>query len=411
MTTRQVCVTGVGIVSPIGNNLPTFSAALRAGRSGIRVLSGQPPNRGLRVGGVVDIDLAAHVPAARATTMDRVAQLAVVAAEQAIATSRTGLAPPDFTRAGVYMGCGIGGVQALETAYAEHFLRDGKRVKPFSVVQTMPNSAAGQIALAFGCHGPSLTYSNACSSSAVSIGEAYRAIKHGYVDCIIAGGCEAMLVPGIIDGWEALRTLASPDASAPATSCRPFSKDRTGLVLAEGAAVVVLESLDSAVARGASIIAMLSGYGAHTDASHITKPDAAGQSMTIRAALAEAGLAPEQIGYLNAHGTATLAGDVVETNAVKDVFGAYAYRLPVSSTKSMHGHVMGATGAVEFVATLCALREQFLPPTINLAQPDPECDLDYVPNTAREGVALLHVMSNSFAFGGSNACLIASAPT
>ena len=408
MMARKVCITGLGIVSPIGNSVSTFSVSLRAGRSGIRVLSGQPPTRGLRVGGVVDIDLSAHVPAAKATTMDRVAQFAWIAANEAITASRVGHTPPDLSRAGVYFGCSIGGAQALENAYAEHFLRDGKRIKPFSVVQTMANSAAGQIALEYGCHGPSLTYSNACSSSAVSIGEAYRAIKHGYVDCVVTGGGEAMLVPGIIDGWEALRTLALPDVNAPEMSCRPFAKDRTGLVLAEGAAILVLEDWDSARARGANIIAVVSGYGAHTDASHITKPNAAGQGMTMRAALADAGLVGEQIGYVNAHGTATIAGDVVETNAIKEVFGAYAKSLPISSTKSMHGHVMGATGAVELIATICALREQFLPPTMNLLQPDPECDLDYVPNRARAGVSLTHVMSNSFAFGGSNACLIVS---
>jgi 3-oxoacyl-[acyl-carrier-protein] synthase II len=410
MTSRQVCITGIGIVSPLGNSVAEFSAALHAGKSGIRVLTGQPPSRGLRVGGVVDIDLPALIPPARATTMDRVAQLASVATAQAVQQANESGTPPDWSTAGIYFGSGIGGVQALETAYAEHFLRDGKRVKPFSVVQAMANSAAGHVAMEYGCHGPSITYSVACSSSAIAIGEAHRAIKHGYANCIIAGGCEALLIPGIIDGWEALRTLAIPDPTAPATACRPFSKDRTGLVLAEGAAALILEDYESARARGATILAILSGYGCHTDATHITKPDAKGQAMAMRAALREAGLAPADIGYINAHGTATLAGDVVESNAIKDVFGEQAYRTAVSSTKSMHGHVMGATGAVEFVATLCALREQFLPPTINLSQPDPECDLDYVPNHAREHVALQHVMSNSFAFGGSNACLIASLP-
>jgi 3-oxoacyl-[acyl-carrier-protein] synthase II len=242
----------------------------------------------------------------------------------------------------------------------------------------------------------------------MAIGEAYRAIKHGYVDTIVAGGTEALLVPGTLKAWDALRTLALPDVANPAASCKPFAKSRTGLVLAEGAAMLVLEDLEHARRRGAHIIAMLSGYGCHTDATHLTKPDSVGQSTTMHAALAEAGLVPDEIGYLNAHGTATIAGDIVETNAIKAVFGEHAQRMPVTSTKSMHGHVMGATGAVEFLASLLAMQHDFIPPTMHLDAPDPECDLDYVANRAREGVTLNHVMSNSFAFGGSNAVLIAS---
>jgi len=409
---RQVCVTGIGIVSPLGNTLDSFTRALQTGRSGIQVLSHQPPSRSLRVGGVVNIDFSEHLLPAKISILDRVSLLALVAANQAVQHANDHVSSPAaLNQAGVYLGTGIGGVQALELAYAEHFLRDGKRIKPFTVVQAMNNASAGHIAMEFKCHGPSLTYSTACSSSAMAIGEAYRAIKHGYVDCVLAGGTEAMLIPGTIDAWDALRTLAIPDADDPAAACKPFSKNRTGLVLAEGAAVIVLEALEVAVKRGATIYALISGYGSQTDATHLTKPDADGQTATMQAALREAQLDPSEIDYVNAHGTATLAGDVVETIAIKQVFGKHALSrsLPVSSTKSMHGHVMGATGAVEFVAALCALRESFLPPTINLVELDPECDLDYVANTARMGVPLRHVMSNSFAFGGSNACLIASA--
>ena len=407
---RQVCVTGIGIVSPLGNDLASFSGALHTGRSGIRVLLNQPATRSIRVGGAVDIDFNALLPPAKISILDRVSLLALAAATQAVQNANEQSSyPAALNQAGVYLGTGIGGAQALENAFAEHFLRDGKRIKPFTVVQAMNNASAGHLAMEFQCHGPSLTYSTACSSSAMAIGEAYRAIKHGYVDCVLAGGTEAMLTPASIDAWDALRTLAIPDADDPAASCKPFSRNRTGLVLAEGAAVILLEALDVAIKRGATIYAVVSGYGSQTDATHITKPDADGQAATMRAALREAGLDPGEIGYVNAHGTATLAGDIVETNAIKQVFGKHAKTLPVSSTKSMHGHVMGATGAVEFVAALCALREGFLPPTINLAEADPECDLDYVANTAREGVALQHIMSNSFAFGGSNACLIASA--
>ncbi len=404
---REVCVTGIGVVAPVGTGFSAFSAGLLAGKSGVRALERNDGQTAMRVAGVVDINFAEHLPAPSIPGQDRTALMARVAAKEAMADALRG-ATPDWQGAGVYLGSGIGGVGALEAAYDEFFLRGGARIKPLTVVQAMNNAAAAHIALEYGCHGPVLTYSVACSSSAIAIGEATRAIRHGYADCIIAGGAEALLTPGTIKTWEALRTLAIPDAADPPASCKPFSKNRTGLVLAEGAGFVVLESLERARARGAMIHALISGYGCKTDATHMTKPDADGQSATMLAALADAGLAPDAIGYVNTHGTATLAGDIVETNAIKQVFGAHAAKMPVSSTKSMHGHCMGATGAIEFIAALAALKQGFLPPTINLSEPDPECDLDYVANQARTGVNLKHVMSNSFAFGGSNAVLIAS---
>jgi len=302
----------------------------------------------------------------------------------------------------------MGGAESVQQGYEELLLRSGTRLNPLIVVKGMNNAAAAHIAIDFGCHGQSLTYSTACSSSAIAVGEAARAIRGGHADLAIAGGTEALLTYGTIAAWQAMRTLAIPDPQHPETACRPFSADRTGLVLAEGAGFVILEEESHARARGARIHARLSGYGARTDAVHLTKPDPSGQASAMRAALADAGLAPGDIGYINAHGTATLAGDVTETEAIKRVFQEHARRVPVSSTKSMHGHIMGATGAVEFIAALLAMEHGFLPPTINLHQPDPACDLDYVPNVARNGVRLDHVMSNSFAFGGSNAVLIAS---
>ena len=405
---RRVCVTGLGVVTPIGVGIDAFALSLRNGISGIRVMERGDASMPLRVAGQVDINFADYLAPTRIPGLDRVSLFALVAARQAVLDANRGISPPELHGAGVYMGTGIGGIGALEAAYEEIFLRGGKRIKPLTVVQAMSNAAAAHVAMEHGCHGPVLTYSTACSSSAMAIGEAYRAIRHGYIDSAIAGGTEAILVPGAIKSWEALRTLAVPDSANPAASCKPFAKGRTGLVLAEGAATVVLEDFEHARRRGATIHAMLDGYGSRTDATHLTKPDAAGQAAAMHAALQEAGLAPEKIGYINAHGTATLAGDVVETNAIKAVFGEHARHLPVSSTKSMHGHVMGATGAVEFIAALVALMQGFIPPTINLAERDPECDLDYVPNQARLGVRLDHVMSNSFAFGGSNAVLIAS---
>ena len=408
---RRVCISGLGIVSPIGTGIDAFLAGLRAGTSGIRAIDQKnTPPAPIKVAGQVDIKFAEHLPPTRIPGLDRVSLLALVAARQALqsAGAGTGVSAPALSNAGVYVGTGIGGVNAIEAAYEEFFLRGGARMKPLTVVQAMNNAAAAHIAMTHGCHGPVLTFSVACSSSAIAIGEAYRAIKHGYADTIIAGGTEALLVPGMLSAWDALRTLALPDAANPGASCKPFNKARTGLVLAEGAAMLVLEELEHAQQRGANIIAVLSGYGCRTDATHLTKPDATGQATAMRAALSEAGLAPEAISYINAHGTATIAGDVIETNAIKAVFGEHALRVPVTSTKSMHGHVMGATGAVEFIAALLALQHGFIPPTMHLDQPDPECDLDYVANHAREGIQLNHVMSNSFAFGGSNAVLIAS---
>ena len=408
---RKVCITGLGIVSPIGSGIDAFHASLRSGKSGVRIIHyGDAPltSSPAQVAGQVEINFTEHLPPTKIPGLDRVSLLALVAAQQAISSAKLDSNALGLHSAGVYVGTGIGGIHALEMAYEEFFLRGGARIKPLSVVQAMNNAAAAHIAMTHGCHGPVLTYSTACSSSAMAIGEAYRAIKHGYVDTVIAGGSEAMLTPGTLKGWGALRTLALPDTTNPAASCKPFAKGRTGLVLAEGAAMLVMEDLEHARRRGANIIAMLSGYGCRTDATHLTKPDAAGQAATMHAALAEADLVAEKIDYINAHGTATIAGDVIETSAIKIVFGEHARRLPVSSTKSMHGHIMGATGAVEFIASLLALQHDFIPPTMHLDEPDPECDLDYVANAARVGVHLDHVMSNSFAFGGSNAVLIAS---
>jgi 3-oxoacyl-[acyl-carrier-protein] synthase II len=273
----------------------------------------------------------------------------------------------------------------------------------------MSNAAAAQISIEHGLQGPSVTYSTACSSSAIAVGEALRAIRHGYADAAIAGGVESFLTFGAIRAWEALRTLALEDPDDPANSCRPFSADRTGLVLGEGAGMLVLEELDHAVRRGARIHAEVIGYGAGSDAAHIAKPDMAGQVRTMQLALDDAGIGPQDIDYINAHGTATVAGDVVETAAIKQVFGAHAARIPISSTKAVHGHLMGAAGAVEFVTVILAIIRGAIPPTAHLRVLDPKCDLDYVPNTGRRGATVRAAMSNSFAFGGSNAVLIARA--
>jgi 3-oxoacyl-[acyl-carrier-protein] synthase II len=335
--------------------------------------------------------------------------LAIVAANEAVADA--GMIMDDELRdaTGVFIGTSVGGTHTLEDGYDDLFRGGKDRLPPFTVLRAMNNAAAAHISIDHGLHGQSSTYSTACSSSAMAIGEALRAIRHGYVRAAIAGGAESMLSYGTMRAWEALRTLASEDAADVGASCRPFSKDRTGLVLGEGAAMLVLEDMETAVRRGAHIYAELAGYGVSSDATHMARPDRAGQVRAMRLALADAGLSGDAIGYVNTHGTATPAGDVIETAAIREVFGAHAEMLAVSSTKSMHGHLMGAAGAVEFVATVLAIRDGAIPPTANLREADPECDLDYVPNTARHGLDLRAAISNSFAFGGSNAVLIARA--
>jgi 3-oxoacyl-[acyl-carrier-protein] synthase II len=407
--TRRVVISGLGVVSPLGNDIATLFVRLMAGQSGIRKL--QLPfvdKLAIRIGApVTDFDPNAHFTKMQLTGIERFSQFALVAAAQAVSDAQLELSETEKMRAGICMGSCMGGASTLEDGYVEVLLRDPPRVKPLSVLLSMNNAAASHISIKYGLQGPNMTYATACSSSAIAVGEAYRQIKHGYCDVMLAGGAEAMLTLGVMKAWEALRTLANEDPLDAGASCKPFSKDRSGLVLGEGAAVLVLEDAERAIARGAKIYAEIVGYDCSSDASHITKPDATGQSRTIVRALQEAGLQPQDIDYINAHGTATLAGDVQETMAIKNVFGAHAKQIPVSSTKSMHGHLMGATGAVEFMTAVLALEHNAIPPTINLHHPDPECDLDYVPNQGRTDLDLNVVMSNSFAFGGSNAVLIA----
>ncbi|MBN2034787.1 MAG: beta-ketoacyl-[acyl-carrier-protein] synthase family protein, partial [Deltaproteobacteria bacterium] len=287
------------------------------------------------------------------------------------------------------------------------FKHNADRVKPLTVLMVMNNASASHISIEYGLSGPCLTLSTACASSANAIGESFRQIRDGYVDVMLAGGAEAFLTYGGFRSWESLRLLAFEDPEDSSKSCKPFSRNRSGLVLGEGAAVVVLEEMERAIRRGALIHAEIVGYGSTSDAFHIAKPSFEEQARAMSEAVKDAGLAPEDIDYINAHGTATQWNDLLETQAIKKVFGDYACEVPISSTKSMHGHTMGAAGAIEFIASVLAIRNQAVPPTINLDQPDPDCDLDYVPNIGREGVKVNTVMSNSFAFGGSNAVLIA----
>ena len=410
---RRVVVTGIGIVSPLGNDPVTFFDGLAAGKSGIRLLD--PPASlsatsalasKRHVAGSVAFDGAAHFAPPRLRMLDRVAQFALVAAAQAVASSRIDFSSVDRERAGVFVGTGMGGAQTTDDGYHTLYANDSDRVKPYSVLMAMNNAAAGWLGIEYALRGPNLTYSTACSSSAVAIGEAAMRIAGGDVDVMIAGGSEAPLNLGTLVAWDALKTLAPPDPVDPAKSCKPFAADRSGLVLGEGAAMLVLESLDDALARGATILAEIAGYGLVTDAGHITRPSVEGQSAAMRRALRSAAMNPGDIGYINAHGTATLSNDPIETAAIRSVFGSAADSVPVSSTKSMHGHLLGAAGALEFAATILALQNGIAPPTINLDKADPACDLDYVANVSRR-VAIAAAMSSSFAFGGTCACLIA----
>lgn len=400
---RRVAISGLGVVSAVGNSVPEFFQSLVAGRSGVRRLPFCPE----LVGAMADFSPDAHFTKMQQVALDRFAQFAIVATEQAVRDSGLDAASLGGSRVGVYFGSGIGGAQTIEGSYRSYLDPASQRVSPLSIVLTMPNAAAAHISLKYAIRGPSMTYSVACASAAVAIGEAFRAIRDGYIDIAIAGGSEALLVPGIVAGWNAMRVLAPADPEHPERSCRPFALNRSGLVLGEGAGALVLEAASHAAGRRHASSTEIVGYGITSDAFHITKPSVDGQAAAMRAALDDAALLPGSIGYINAHGTATRVGDVIETKAIGQVFGEAAPRIAVSSTKALHGHLLGGAGAVEFIATVMALRSRTLPPTSHLAEADPDCHLDYVPNVARRVDAIDAAMSNSFAFGGTNAVLIA----
>ena len=404
---KRVVITGLGVVSPIGNSIADLTKQVFAGVSGIKKIDVPFAEQlSCKLAAQTNFDPAEHFSKHSYSMLDRVSQMALHTSIEAIKNAALDITDALKPRMGVYVGTGMGGASAFEDGYIRLYRDGASRIKPFTVLMSMYNAAASAIALEFQITGQNQTFSTACSSSAVAIGEAARAIRHGYADVMLAGGSEAFLTYGSIKAWEALRTLAEEDAADISRSCKPFSLNRTGLVLGEGAAMLVLESLEHAQARGATIYAELAGYGSANDSGHITQPSVKGQAATMQAALNDANIAPQAIEYINAHGTGTVMNDTTETNAIKQVFGEHAYNLSVSSTKGAHGHLMGAAGALEAVISLLALHSNTLPPTINLALPDPACDLDYVPNTAKVLPSLDCVMSNSFAFGGTGAALI-----
>jgi 3-oxoacyl-[acyl-carrier-protein] synthase II len=405
---RRVAVTGIGVVSPLGNSLGELFANAMGGRSAIRRLDEHWCKRLISpLGARVHFNGEEHFDAPKLRMLDRVSQFAVVAARGAIDNARFDIVNADRRRVGIFIGTGMGGLQTTDDGYHTLYAEQSDRIKPFTILMGMTNAPAAWIGIEYGVTGPCLTYSTACSSSAVSIGEAWMRLRNGDLDVAIAGGTEAPLSFGALKAWEALHTLAKEDPVDASASCKPFAKNRSGMVLGEGAAIMVLEEWERAKKREAPIYGELSGYGVTTDVVHITRPTVAGQAAAMSAALQDAGCAPTLIGAINAHGTGTQANDAVETAAIKQVFGDYAYQVPISATKAIHGHLLGASGALEFVLSLLAMQQRVSLPTMHLQVAADDCDLDYVPNRARQGVQIDAFMSNSFAFGGTNAVLVA----
>ena len=405
---KRVVVTGLGAITPLGLNVSLSWEAVKAGQSGIRPItlfdaSGLPVQFG---GQVQDFDPTQHMERKDAKRMARFSQLAVAAAKQAWAAAGLEAQAIDCERAGVFVGSGMGGLDVLEEEALRLHEKGANRVSPFMIPMVIVNMAAGNVAIALGLKGPNLCHVSACASGAHSIGEAFRVLQRGEADVMLAGGAEATLSPLAIAGFSMAKALSSGHVSGdPSKASRPFDLERNGFVMGEGAGILVLETLEHAQARNARILSELVGFGMSDDAFHITMPppDGEGIQLAMRRALKDADLEPSNVSYINAHGTATGANDKIETAAYKALFGACVP--PVSSTKSMTGHLLGAAGAVEAIFTILALQEGILPPTINLDTPDPECDLDYVPHQARS--ATLEIgMSNNMGFGGHNASLI-----
>lgn len=409
MIQRRVAITGLGLVSPYGGDLPDFFEHLLAGESAVHFLRTDDIPRPLTIPFVScpGFDPDAVLGRPLAGTMDRFAQLATVAAFNAWADAglRRAADAEDRDQWGVAWGTALGGTLAYEKGYRELWQKGRERVSPLSVILGMNNAANAHISIQLGLGGVSMSHTVACASSSIAIGEAFRRVRSGEAPIMLTGGSDVPQAYGVARAWEALRVMASGDENTSPSACRPFSAERSGLVLGEGGAALVLEDWDHAVARGARIHGEMVGYGTSCDHSHLVRPEAAGQVRALEAALADGGLRPADIDYINAHGTATTEGDPVEVAALKAVFGEGAARLPVSATKSMHGHQLGAAGAIEAIVTVLALREQAIPPTAHLAAIDPACaGVDHV-TVARRAQPLRAALSNSFAFGGSNAVL------
>ncbi|HWC03944.1 MAG TPA: beta-ketoacyl-ACP synthase II [Methylomirabilota bacterium] len=402
---RRVAVTGMGIVSPLGVGIDAFWEGLIQGRSGVRRITrfDASPYPSQIAGEVPDFDAAAHLPRRDIVRTDVFIHYALISALAAVADSGLKVDGQN-ERVGVSIGTGMGGIPLLLSSW-ETLRREGMGgVSAYALPGSLPNMAAGWVSMRTGARGPLFSPTTACAASTQAVGDAFRAIQRGDADVMLAGGADALIHPLVIAGFSAIRALSTRNDD-PARASRPFDRDRDGFVLAEGGGMLVLEALESVRARGARVYAEVLGYGLSADANHPTASSSDGPARAMRLALADAKVAPEAVDYVNAHGTSTQLNDQHETEAIRAVFGAHARRLAVSSIKSMTGHLVGAAGAVEAIATVLALRHGILPPTINYTTPDPACDLDYVPNEARR-VAIRIAMSNSFAFGGTNAILV-----
>jgi 3-oxoacyl-[acyl-carrier-protein] synthase II len=407
---NRVVVTGMGCISPVGNDVDTFWRNIAAGKSGVRRITHyDPENYECKIAAEVkDFDPVAVFGSREARRVDRFAQFAMAASRQAIQQACLVVSDSNRDRIGVVIGSGIGGISTLFDQIKLFLERGPDRVSPFLVPMMIPDNAPGMVAIDLGLRGPNLAIVTACATGTNAIGEAAEIIRRGDADVVLAGGSEASIVPIAMAGLTSMKAVSLRNDD-PEGASRPFDLNRDGFVMGEGAAVLVLELLEYAQQRGARILAEVSGYAASNDAYHISAPaeNGAGAAVCMRNAVKDAGLQLGEIGYINAHGTSTVLNDKSETAAIKTVFGEKAYEIPVSSTKSMTGHLLGAAGAVEAVICVKSLQDNLLPPTINYETPDPLCDLDYVPNTARPA-RVRHVMSNSFGFGGHNAAIILS---
>ncbi|MBE8949633.1 MAG: beta-ketoacyl-ACP synthase II [Quinella sp. 3Q1] len=403
---NRVVVTGFGVLSPIGTGKENFWAACLAGKNGIgKITRFDPTGYTSQIAGeVLDFDPAQFIDKKEIKRMDRYTQFALAATRLAVDDAQ--LKNIDSERTGVFVGAGIGGMETLHNQYEKLFTKGASRISPFFIPMMIANMAAGNIAIAFKLQGPCECIVTACASGTNAIGDAYRAIQRGEVDVMFAGGTEAAISPAGVSGFAAMKALCSDHNDDPAHASRPFDKNRSGFVMGEGAGIVVLENLEHAQARGAHIYAELVGYGRNDDAYHITTPAPGGitQAKCMKLALDDAGLKPEEIDYINAHGTSTQFNDRGETEAIKNLFGEHSYKLAVSSTKSMTGHMLGAAGGVEAIATVLSVENDIVHPTINYETPDDGLDLNYVPNTAQTRTVNAAI-SNSFGFGGHNACL------
>ena len=396
---RRVAITGIGAISALGHSNAELREALKAGRPAIGPLSLVPTDDlAVKIGAeVANYEPAAYFDEGRVGLLDRFAQFGLIAAREAVADAGIGFDGGLSARTATIVGTGVGGQTTQDDNYLRLYGQKARRLHPFTIPRLMVNAAASAITMELGLTGPAFAVASACASATHAIGQAFHMVRAGTADAALAGGAEACITFGTMKGWEAMRVMSTD-------TCRPFCRTRSGMVLGEGAAMVMLEPLEDAVRRGAAIHAEMAGFGMSADAGDIVQPSAAGAAAAIEAALRDGGLNGEDIDYVNAHGTGTAANDRTETAALRRVFGRHAARLAISSTKSMHGHAMGAAGSLELAATVMALEEGVVAPTANFVEPDPDCDLDYVPNQAREATVRAAI-SNSFAFGGLNAVL------